>query len=95
MDEALHGHLSDRLFEVETIDSKTAFFYVLVEHKSTPDHKVGWQLLRYLVEILKQWERNHPNRNQLPAIVPFGFYHGLDEWKIPDEFLSSVDAEQD
>jgi len=26
--------------------------------------------------------------------VPFVFYHGLDEWKIPDEFLSLADAEQ-
>jgi len=47
-----------------------------------------------LVEILKQWERSPPNWNQLPAIVPFVFYHGLDEWKIPEEFLSLVDAEQ-
>jgi len=39
--EALSEHLSDRLFEVETTNSKTAFLYVLVEHKSTPDHKVG------------------------------------------------------
>jgi len=68
--------------------------YVLVEHKSTPNHKVGWQLLRYLVEILKQWERSHPNWDQLPAIVPFVFYHGPDEWKIPDELLPLVDAEQ-
>jgi len=41
VDEALREHLSDRLFEVENINSKTAFPYVLVEHKSTPDHKVG------------------------------------------------------
>ena len=69
----LNGYLSDRLFEVEVLNSKTAFLYVLVEHKSSPDHKVGWQLLRYLVEILKQWERSHPNWNRLPAIVPFVF----------------------
>jgi len=59
---------------------------VLIEHKSTPDHKVGWQLLRCLVEILKQWERSHPNWNQLPAIVPFVFYHGLDECQIPGNY---------
>jgi len=41
VDEALRGHLSNRLFEAEIIDSKTAFLYVLIEHKSTPDHKVG------------------------------------------------------
>jgi len=74
VDEELREHLSDRLFKVETIHGKTAFLYVLVEHKSTPDHKVGWQLLKYLVEILKQWERKQPNWKHLPAIVPFVAY---------------------
>ena len=78
VDKALREYLSDRLFEVEIITGKTAFPYVLIEHKSTPDNKVGWQLLRYLVEILKQWEKKHPTWDHLPAIVPFVFYRGLD-----------------
>ncbi|MCB2263541.1 MAG: Rpn family recombination-promoting nuclease/putative transposase [Candidatus Thiosymbion ectosymbiont of Robbea hypermnestra] len=94
VDKELREHLSDRLFKVETINGKTAFLYVLIEHKSTPDNKVGWQLLRYLVEILKQWEKQHRNWDRLPAIVPFVFYHGLDEWKIPDEFLQLVATEE-
>nr|VFK61618.1 MAG: conserved hypothetical protein (putative transposase or invertase) [Candidatus Kentron sp. UNK]VFK70450.1 MAG: conserved hypothetical protein (putative transposase or invertase) [Candidatus Kentron sp. UNK] len=94
VDEALREHLSDRLFEVETIGGKTAFLYVLVEHKSTPDSKIGWQLLRYLLEILKQWEKKNPNWRQLPAVVPFVFYHGAEEWKIPNEFLHLVNFEE-
>nr|VFJ92706.1 MAG: conserved hypothetical protein (putative transposase or invertase) [Candidatus Kentron sp. LFY] len=94
VDKGLRGHLSDRLFEVETVNGKTAFLYVLIEHKSTPDGKVGWQLLRYLGEILKQWVKDNPDWERLPAIVPFVFYNGADKWKIPNEFLHLVDFEE-
>nr|VFK00821.1 MAG: conserved hypothetical protein (putative transposase or invertase) [Candidatus Kentron sp. H]VFK01870.1 MAG: conserved hypothetical protein (putative transposase or invertase) [Candidatus Kentron sp. H]VFK05223.1 MAG: conserved hypothetical protein (putative transposase or invertase) [Candidatus Kentron sp. H] len=94
VDEELREHLSDRLYKVETLNSKTAFLYLLIEHKSTPDDKIGWQLLRYMAEILKQWEKKNPNWKRLPAIVPFVFYHGAEEWKIPNEFLHLVDAEE-
>ena len=98
VDERLRGHLSDRLFKVETLNRQTAFLYVLIEHKSTPDDKVGWQLLRYMVEILKQWERQQSERDcdwdRLPAVIPFVFYHGTREWKIPNEFLHLVNAEE-
>nr|VFK67657.1 MAG: conserved hypothetical protein (putative transposase or invertase) [Candidatus Kentron sp. UNK]VFK72879.1 MAG: conserved hypothetical protein (putative transposase or invertase) [Candidatus Kentron sp. UNK] len=94
IEEQLREHLSDRLFELETVNGRTAFLYVLIEHKSTPDGKVGWQLLKYMVEILKQWEKENPNWKRLPPIVPFVFYHGATEWKIPNEFLYLVDAEE-
>ena len=45
VDERLREYFSDRLFRVTTINSQSAFLYVLIEHKSTPDQKVGWQLL--------------------------------------------------
>ncbi|NNJ83540.1 MAG: hypothetical protein HKP13_01185 [Gammaproteobacteria bacterium] len=94
IEEQLREYLSDRLFEVETVNGQTAFLYVLIEHKSTPDGKVGWQLLKYMVEILKLWEKKHADWDRLPAIVPFVFYHGAREWKIPNEFLHLVDAEK-
>ena len=94
VEEQLREHLSDRLFKVETINGQTAFLYILIEHKSTPDDKVGWQLLKYMVEILKEWEKENPHWKRLPAIVPFVFYHGAAEWKIPNEFLHLIDTEE-
>jgi len=94
VEERLRGYRSDRLYRVETISGKPAFLYVLIEHKSTPDNKIGWQLFKYMGEILKQWEKDNPDWKQLPAIVPFVFYHGATEWKIPNEFLHLVDAEE-
>ena len=94
VDEKLREHLTDRLYLAKTVSGRTALLYVLIDHKSSPDKKAGWQLLRYLVEALKQWERKNPNWKQLPAIVPFLFYNGATEWRIPDEFLALVDAEE-
>ncbi|MBT8421340.1 MAG: Rpn family recombination-promoting nuclease/putative transposase [Gammaproteobacteria bacterium] len=94
VEEQLRERRSDRLYRVETISGKTAFLYVLIEHKSTPDEKVGWQLLKYMGEILRQWEKENQNWKHLPAIVPFVFYHGSEEWKTPNEFVHLVDAEE-
>jgi len=94
VEERLRAHRSDRLYRVETVNGKTAFLYVLIEHKSTPDEKVGWQLLKYMGEILRQWEKDNPDWKYLPAIVPFVFYHGAEAWKTPNEFLHLVDAEE-
>nr|VFJ46881.1 MAG: conserved hypothetical protein (putative transposase or invertase) [Candidatus Kentron sp. DK] len=93
VEKGFREHFSDRLFQVETIHGKTALLYVLIEHKSAPDNKVGWQLLKYMIEILKDWEKRNPGWDRLPAVVPLVFYHGATEWKIPNEFLHLVDAE--
>ena len=94
VDEKLREHLTDRLYQAKTVSGRTALLYILIDHKSSPDPKVGWQFLRYSVEALKQWEQEHPKWQKLPAIVPFLFYHGAAKWQIPNEFLALVDAEK-
>ncbi|MEO5372523.1 MAG: Rpn family recombination-promoting nuclease/putative transposase, partial [Magnetococcus sp. DMHC-1] len=94
IDEGLRGHLTDRLFRVRTIRGRVAMLYILIDHKSYPDRFVSFQLLKYKVEVWKQWVRENPDWRLLPPIVPFVFYHGQTEWRIPDEFLALVDAEE-
>lgn len=94
VDEELRSHLTDRLYAVRTIRGRPAFLYVVIEHKSQPERRITWQLAKYQFEALKQWEREHPDWDFLPAIVPFVFYHGSVEWRVPDEFLALVDAEE-
>nr|VFK23665.1 MAG: protein of unknown function (DUF4351) [Candidatus Kentron sp. LPFa] len=65
-----------------------------MEHKSSPYDQIGLQLLRYMAEILKDWEKSNPNWKRLPAIIPFVVYHGAEEWKIPTEFRRFIDAEE-
>ncbi|MBF0438205.1 MAG: Rpn family recombination-promoting nuclease/putative transposase [Magnetococcales bacterium] len=94
VDEELRGHLTDRLFRMRTIHGRVALLYILIDHKSYPDQFVGFQLLKYKVEAWKQWVRENPEWKRLPAIVPFIFYHGETEWRIPTEFMALVDAEE-
>ncbi|MBF0133431.1 MAG: Rpn family recombination-promoting nuclease/putative transposase, partial [Magnetococcales bacterium] len=94
VDATLRAHLTDRLYRVKTITGRAALLYVLIEHKSSPDVHICWQLLKYMVEALKQWERENPDWDYLPAIIPFVFYHGATVWRVPDEFLALVDAEE-
>ena len=94
VDKELREHLTDRLFKAKTISGRTALLYILIDHKSSPDKKVGWQFQKYMTKALEQWVLENPNWKLLPAIVPFLFYHGAAEWKIPDEFLALVDAEE-
>ncbi|MBF0145949.1 MAG: Rpn family recombination-promoting nuclease/putative transposase [Magnetococcales bacterium] len=92
VDQELQEYLTDRLFRVRTVHGQEAFLYALVDHKSYPDGFVAWQLLRYMVRALEQWEREHPKWKRLPAIVPLVVYHGADKWRIPNSFLALVDA---
>ena len=94
VDEELRSHLSDRLFRAHTINGLVAMLYILIDHKSHPDEFVSFQLLRYKVEAWKQWVRENPEWKRLPCIVPFVFYHGETEWRIPNEFMAIVDAEE-
>ncbi|MEO5347862.1 MAG: Rpn family recombination-promoting nuclease/putative transposase [Magnetococcus sp. YQC-9] len=94
VDEELREHLTDRLFRVRTIHGRVAMLYILIDHKSYPDQFVAFQLLKYQVEAWKQWVRENPEWTRLPAIVPFLFYHGATEWRIPTEFMALVDAEE-
>ncbi|MBF0585202.1 MAG: Rpn family recombination-promoting nuclease/putative transposase [Magnetococcales bacterium] len=93
VDEELRAHLTDRLFLAKTISGRVALLYCVIEHKSSPEQRIAWQLLRYMMRALEQWERGYPKWTLLPAIVPFVFYHGEQEWRIPGEFLDLVDAE--
>ncbi len=92
VDQELQEYLTDRLFRVKSVHGQEAFLYALIDHKSYPDRFVAWQLLRYMVRALEQWERENPEWNRLPPIVPLVVYHGADTWRIPNNYLALVDA---
>ncbi|MBF0426544.1 MAG: Rpn family recombination-promoting nuclease/putative transposase [Magnetococcales bacterium] len=94
VDEELRGYLSDRLFVATTLSGKPLHVYVLIEHKSYLDQKVGWQVVRGIFTFLDQKAREHNDWALLPAVVPMIFYHGEQEWHVPKEFITLVDADQ-
>ena len=94
VEENLRPYYSDRLFEVKTISGRSICFYVLIEHKSFEDGKAGWQIFRGISAFLEQKARENEKWRQLPAVLALLVYNGAQEWRIPNEFLALVDADE-
>jgi predicted transposase/invertase (TIGR01784 family) len=72
VDAELQEHHTDLLYKIRRKSGEKAFVYVLLEHKSSPEKTVAFQLLRYLLRI---WEK-HKSSKKLPQIIPLVLYHG-------------------
>ena len=93
IDEALRAHYSDLLFAIRLLaDNRPAAVYVLFEHKSYPDVRVAFQLLRYMVRI---WERWPKPSGGLQLIIPLVVYHGQWEWRTPINLAGMYDGPSD
>ncbi|GAB6042512.1 Rpn family recombination-promoting nuclease/putative transposase [Endothiovibrio diazotrophicus] len=91
VDPHLRDHYSDLLFEATGTDGSPVLVYLLVEHKSHPEHWVVLELLRYALEAWRHW-RKGPGKGEkwLPPLIPMVLYHGEERWKAPREFAELV-----
>ncbi len=80
IDENMKVYHTDLVYSVERINKSKLKLYLLLEHKSTPDSKINFQLLSYLSRIYSKME------NPVP-VIPVVFYHGKQEWRIPLNFI--------
>jgi len=92
VDDELRAHYTDLLFAVRLTDNRPAAVYVLFEHKSFPDVRVAFQLLRYMVRI---WERWPKASGGLQPIIPLVVYHGQPEWRTPINLAGMYDGPGD
>ncbi|MGC4118293.1 MAG: Rpn family recombination-promoting nuclease/putative transposase [Myxococcales bacterium] len=92
VDPELRQSHSDLLFRMALRGGGSLYVYCLVEHKSSPDPRIGWQLLRYLTRIWERLDRKNKRRGKLPPIVPLVVYHGREKWSAPKRFTVMVDA---
>lgn len=83
VDRKLRGRQTDLLFKARLKKGGDAFVYILVEHKSVPDHGILLQLLRYKCNI---WSRLCKDEGPLTPIVPVVFYHGVRPWTVAPAF---------
>ena len=96
VDNHLRDSYSDLLYSVLLAGKEGAIcqgqLYVLLEHKSHPDQMTCFQLVRYIVRI---WEQRQRNGQVLCPIIPLVLYHGESEWSAPrslDELIGTPDA---
>ncbi|MEI5617513.1 Rpn family recombination-promoting nuclease/putative transposase, partial [Streptomyces brasiliscabiei] len=71
----LREYRTDRLYRVRLDSAGPALLvHCVVEHKSTPDPRIGLQLLGYKAQILDWWDRTEGRdtdgrRQPLPPVV--------------------------
>ena len=91
---------SDVVKKVHIEMSETPFFLVsLIEHKSNVDYNVVMQILRYMVFIWEDYEREMERQHRgisktksfkYPPILPVIFYDGADNWTAADELHERI-----
>ena len=90
IDKSVQEHFSDLLYKVKLRDTKAAaYIFLLFEDKSVPDIWTALQILRYLLEIWEQLQREGVKR--LPPIFSIVFYHGNAKWRVPVNLNALVD----
>jgi predicted transposase/invertase (TIGR01784 family) len=92
IDQELRESRSDRLYRMELKAGGPAYVFCLVEHKSAPDARIAWQLLRYMARVWDKIDREAASRGKLPPVVPLVVYHGVTEWTAPRCFSGMVEA---
>jgi predicted transposase YdaD len=78
VDPELRQTETDLLFTARLGTGHPLLLYVLLEHQSTVDRWMALRMLRYVVRLVEHWRQEHPEREQLPVILPLVMYHGED-----------------
>jgi hypothetical protein len=79
VDDALKERHSDLLYSAD-LGGERALFYMLFEHKSSPEDLVPFALLRYMVRVWKGWLRENAGSKTIPLIAPVVLHHGEGGW---------------
>jgi predicted transposase/invertase (TIGR01784 family) len=89
IDKRLKNYFADLLYEIKLKSSqKSAFIYILFEHKYWADWWVCLQLLKYMVRIWELSLKQNKDARTLPVIFPLVLYHGKPKWEIRQNFIS-------
>lgn len=88
IDPDLQAHFSDILYRVGLVGGGESYVYVLFEHKSYPEPRIAWQLLRYMARI---WEQADKQGEALLPVLPLVVYHGRQCWQVARQFSALFD----
>ena len=90
VDKRLKHKESDILFSAKMNQSeKTGYFYVLIEHQSTPDPKMAMRLWFYIMQFYERYIFNKDNEfTKLPLLYSKVLYNGKTHWNHPLDVAS-------
>ncbi len=94
---------SDTVKRVKISENNTFYFVSLIEHKTKVDYNVSMQLLRYMVYIWEDYEREMERKKKgisktkdfrYPPILPIVYYEGAGKWTAPCNIRDRIFCEQ-
>ena len=90
---------ADVVKKIRLADGEEMFVISLIDHKSSVDYNVIMQLMRYMVFIWedyeKQMEKEHPGISKTkgfkyPPILPIVYYEDTAEWTAAEQFQDRI-----
>ncbi|MDQ1351461.1 MAG: hypothetical protein QG657_1763, partial [Acidobacteriota bacterium] len=87
VDKKLSRYFSDILYKIQT-PRELVYIYLLLDHKSSQEKFVGFQLLKYMVRVWELHFKQNKKVHYLPVIIPMVIYHGASNWELDTRFIS-------
>ncbi|MBD5457373.1 MAG: hypothetical protein HDR27_02240 [Lachnospiraceae bacterium] len=90
---------SDTVKRVKISEKDTLYFISLIEHKTKVDYNVSMQLLRYMVYIWEDYEKEMEKQHKgisktkdfkYPPILPIVYYEGTGQWTAVCNFQERI-----
>lgn len=91
---------ADTVKRIRMKDNDSPFFLIsLIEHKSKVDYNVVMQILRYMVFVWEDYEKEMEKKQkgisrtkgfQYPPILPVIFYDGVEKWTAPKRLKERI-----
>ena len=88
LDEKLKEHRSDVVYRTKTLNDQ--WVYLLFEHKSSPDRRIHFQLLRYILDIFDQHEIQNGIGKHLPLVIPIVVCHCNGPCKFDNSLIADI-----
>ena len=90
---------SDTVKRVKISEKDTLYFISLIEHKTNVDYNICMQLLRYMVYIWEDYEKEAEKKHKgitktkdfkYPPILPIVYYEGTQRWSAARNFKDRI-----
>lgn len=90
---------SDTVKRVKISEKDTLYFISLIEHKTKVDYNICMQLLRYMVYIWEDYEKEQEKQQKgitktkdfkYPPIIPIVYYEGKEKWTAVRNFKDRI-----
>ncbi|WP_428266911.1 Rpn family recombination-promoting nuclease/putative transposase, partial [Haliangium sp.] len=86
-----HG---DLVYTARTKEAEPVLLWFLLEHQSSVEPFMAWEILQKAVAMMKDWRSKHPDATRLPAVLSFVLYNGDGPWTAPTSIQELIELSE-